>query len=155
MFTIGIVVWSIIVAAIVSRYPKFFKNITAYRINLDSSDSEPDDDMVGHYSLSETEKMENTPRSDSDSDSESDHLDSDSEFDPDEETQQDDVITAAKVLVLLGTDEYDKLPEYMKDFYEETTHCHPNEWMALTDDTLARGVRCRFIEQKRENSKTC
>ena len=129
MFVLTLIAWSIVVATVVSRYPKFFKKITAYRISFESSDtdSEPDDDMVGHSSVSDTEKMENTIYSDSDYDSESDDLDSDSEFDPEQEE-------AAEILQSLKTslDDYDKLPDYMKDFYEETV-LSP-KWMKMTEE---------------------
>ena len=129
MFVLTLIAWSIVVATVVSRYPEFFKKITAYRISLESSDtdSEPDDDMVGHSSVSDTEKMENTIYSDSDYDSESDDLDSDSEFDPEQEE-------AAEILQSLKTslDDYDKLPDYMKDFYEETV-LSP-KWMKMTEE---------------------
>ena len=131
MFALTLVAWSIVVAAVVSRYPTFFKKITAYRISLDSSDSEsePDDDMVGHSSVSDTEEMENTVYTDSeyDSESETDHLDSDSEFDPEQEE-------AAETLQSLKSslDDYDKLPDYMKDFYEETV-LSP-KWMSMTEE---------------------
>ena len=133
MFVLTLIAWSIVVATVVSRYPKFFKKITAYRISLESSDSdsELDDDMVGHSSVSDTEEMENTIYSDSDydydSESESDHLDSDSEFDPEQEE-------AAETLQSLKSslDDYDKLPDYMKDFYEETV-LSP-KWMKMTEE---------------------
>ena len=101
MFTIGLIVWSVIVIGIVNRYIKF-NRVVVY--------SPDDDDMVGHSSVSETEEMEN------------DYSDSDSEFDPDDEETE----------ILMSFKGYDSLPDYMKDFYEETT-ISP-EWMKLTDD---------------------
>ena len=118
MFTLTLIVWSLVVAAIVSRYPKFFKKMTTYRINLDSSDSESD---------SESDYLVSSYPEYSDSDSESDHLDSDSEFVPDDDNtvgpeSEPDEQSAARV--------NDKLPDYMKDFYEETVLS--SEWMTLT-----------------------
>lgn len=108
MFTIGLIVWSVIVIGIVNRYIKF-NRVVVY--------SPEDDDMVGHSSVSETEEMEND-YSDSDSDS---------EFDPDDEETE---IKAAEILMSFKG--YDSLPDYMKDFYEETT-ISPG-WMKLTDE---------------------
>jgi len=120
MFTLALIVWSIIIAGVVRK-------ISTYRINFDfsdsDSDSDPDDDMVGHSSLSETEEMEKTQYSDSES--ESDHLDSDSEFYPEDEE-------IAHILLHMSLNNFDKIPEYMKDFYEEAI-LSP-EWMSLTDD---------------------
>ena len=106
MFTIGLIVWSVIVIGIVNRYIKF-NRVVVY--------SPEDDDMVGHSSVSETEEMEN------------DYSDSDSEFDPDDEETE---IKAAEILMSFKS--YDSLPDYMKDFYEETT-ISPG-WMKLTDE---------------------
>ena len=106
MFTIGLIVWSVIVIGIVNRYIKF-NRVVVY--------SPEDDDMVGHSSVSETEEMEN------------DYSDSDSEFDPDDEETE---IKAAEILMSFKS--YDSLPDYMKDFYDETT-ISPG-WMKLTDE---------------------
>lgn len=120
MFALVIVVWTIIIASVVSRYPRFFRKVTSYRLDFNSSDSdsEPDDNMVGHSSLSETEEMEN--RRDSDSDS-------DSEFDPDDEETEK---KAAKIL--MSFKKYKNLPDYMKDFYDEAEF--PKDWLTLTDE---------------------
>jgi len=102
MFTLTLIAWSLVIAVIVSRYPKFFKKITAYRISLDS---------------------------DSDSDSSvSDLSDTESYVSDTEEEEQ----SAAEVILLKSLDDYDKLPDYMKDFYEETV-LSP-EWMSLTEE---------------------
>ena len=98
MFTLTLIAWSLVIAVIVSRYPKFFKKMTAYRISLDSDASVSD--------LSDTE----------------------SDVSDTEEEEQ----SAAGVILLKSLDDYDKLPDYMKDFYEETV-LSP-EWMSLTEE---------------------
>jgi SepF-like predicted cell division protein (DUF552 family) len=106
MFTLTLIAWSLVIAVIVSRYPKFFKKITAYRISLDS---------------------------DSDSDSSvSDLSDTESDVSDTEEEEEEEEQSAAKVILLKSLDDYDKLPDYMKDFYEETV-LSP-EWMSLTEE---------------------
>jgi hypothetical protein len=134
MFAISIIVWTIFIGAVVSRYPQFFNRIRFDSSDDSDSDSEPDENMVGHSSLSDTE----------------DSLDSDSEFDPDEDE-------AAHILLNMSLEKYDKIPEYMKDFYEEAKFSA--DWMKLSESEklakLDEELNRIFVEQKSKNSKTC
>ena len=79
MMSLFLFMWTLATIAFVNRFPAFFNKIMRYRIDFDDSDSEVDDEMVGHASFSDVEDEED----------EIEDSDSDSIFDPDENVPED------------------------------------------------------------------